>query len=181
MIDLILYKDEDLIAEIKADNMFAFDLIYKRYYQKVFKFVYLILKSEEESENIVQDVFLSLWINRNKITKDSSAKYYIFTIAYNSAISVIRKKAKEKKFLDYLQNLQRFDHGSVDIEYEYNELVIKLNKIVDNLPPRQKEVFLLHRVEELKYLDIGKRLKISVNTIENHMSRALKTIRSKLL
>lgn len=181
MIDLILYKDEELIAEIKAGNMFAFDLFYKRYNKKVFKFVYLILKSEEESENIVQDVFLSLWINRNRIDKNSSAKYYIFTIAYNSAISVIRKKAKEKKFLEYLMTLQRYDHGSVDLELEYNEAVTNLDKIIENLPPRQKEVFLLHRVDELKYLDIGKRLNISVNTIENHMSRALKTIRSKLL
>jgi RNA polymerase sigma-70 factor (ECF subfamily) len=181
MIDLMRYKDEELIAEIKSGNMFAFDLIYRRYNKKIFKLVYLILKSEEESENIVQDVFLSFWVNRNKIDKNSSARYYIFTIAYNAAISVVRKKAKEKKFLEYLLSLQRYDQGSVDLELEYKELLSQIDQIVENLPPRQKEVFLLHRDDELKYLDIGKRLKISVNTIENHMSRALRTIRSKLI
>lgn len=63
---------------------------------------------------------------------------------------------------------------------EYNELTNKLDKIINELPQRQKEVYMLHRVEGLKYNEIAERLHISVNTIENHMSRALKTIRKKM-
>jgi RNA polymerase sigma-70 factor (ECF subfamily) len=66
------------------------------------------------------------------------------------------------------------------MELEYNELTNKLDEIIKGLPQRQKEVYLLHRVEGLKYNEIAERLHISVNTIENHMSRALKTIREKL-
>lgn len=168
------------MMEIKSDNMFAFDLLYKKYSKRLYKFAFSILKSAEESENIVQDVFLNLWINRNKIEKNSSIKYYVFTIAYNSAISIIRKKARESKFIDYLKTLPQFDQGSVNLEIEYNELTNKLDQIVRNLPSRQKEVYLLHKVEGLKYKEISERLNISVNTIENHMSCALKTIRKKL-
>jgi RNA polymerase sigma-70 factor (ECF subfamily) len=180
MKDFILYNDEELMQEIKADNMFAFDVLYKKYCKGVFKFGYSILKSPEDAENLMQDVFLSLWENRHKVEKDSSIKSYVFTIAYNSAISIIRKKARESEFVEYLKSLQEINEDPVNMELEYNELTNKLDEIIKALPQRQKEVYLLHRVEGLKYNEIAERLHISINTIENHMSRALKTIREKL-
>ena len=83
MEESILNSDERLMQEIKADNMFAFDMLYKKYSKRLYKFAYYILKSPEESENIVQDVFLSLWENRNKVEKDSSVKYYVFTLKHH--------------------------------------------------------------------------------------------------
>jgi RNA polymerase sigma-70 factor (family 1) len=180
MKDIILYSDEDLMQEIKADNMFAFDVLYKKYCKKVYKFGYSILKSTEEAENLMQDVFLSLWENRHKVEKDSSIKSYVFTITYNSAISTLRKKVRESEFVEYLKSLQEIREEPVDAGLEYKELTNKLEKIINELPRRQKEVYLMHRVEGLKYIEIADLLNISVNTIENHMSRALKTIREKL-
>lgn len=176
MEESILNSDERLMQETKADNMFAFDMLYKKYSKRLYKFAFSILKSEEESENIVQDVFLHLWENRHKIEKDSSIKYYVFTIAYNSSISIIRKKALESQFIEYLKSIQDLNQESVDVEIEYNELTKKLDDIINHLPDRQREVYLLHKKEGLKYQEIAGRLNISVNTIENHMSRALKTI-----
>jgi len=180
MEESILNSDEKLMQEIKADNMFAFDMLYFKYSKRLYKFAYSILKSAEESENIVQDVFLSLWENRNKVERDSSVKYYVFTIAYNSAISIIRKKARESQFIEYLKSLQDLNHEPVNIELEYHELTEKLEDIINHLPDRQKSVYLLHNIEGLKYSEIAVRLNISVNTIENHMSRAYKTIRKKM-
>ena len=180
MKDNILLSDEELMQEIKADNMFAFDVLYKKYCKRVYKFGHSILKSPEDSENLMQDVFLSLWENRHKVEKDSSIKSYIFTIVYNSAISVIRKKAKESQFVEYLKSIQEINIEPVNVELEYNELTKKLDEIVKALPQRQKEVSQMHKVYGLKYSEIAERLHISVNTIENHMSRALKTIREKL-
>ncbi len=180
MADFSLYSDEDLMREIRADNMFAFDALYWKYCKRVYKFAYSNLKIREEAENIMQDVFLNLWENRHKVEKDSSIKSYIFTITYNSAISVIRKKASETRFVEYLKSLQEINEDPVNIKLEFNELNNMLDEIIDSLPERQKEAYLLHRDEGLKYFEISERLNISVNTIENHMSRALKTIRSKL-
>ena len=179
MKELTLYSDEELMQEIKAGNMLAFDELYRKYNKRLYKFSYSILKSKEDTENIIQDVFLNLWTNRNKVEKGASVKYYIFTIAYNAAISVIRRKAKESEFFEYLKTLQDLTQEPVDLQLEYNELEEKLTSIIHSLPERQREVYLLHRMEGLKYSEISERLNISVNTIENHMSRVLKTIREK--
>ena len=168
------------MKEVKAGNMLAFDALYRKYSRRLYKFSYSILKSTQEAENIIQDVFLNLWLNREKIEKSSSVKYYVFAIAYNSAISIIRKKAKEIQFIEYVKTLQDFTQEPVDLQIEYAELDEKLDEIIKALPGRQKEVYLLHRVEGLKYSEIAEKMNISINTIENHMSRALKTIRKKL-
>lgn len=160
--------------------MLAFDELYRRYSRRLYKFAFSILKSSDESENIIQDIFLNLWEHRNDIRKNSSVKYYIFTAAYNSAISLIRRKIRDTRYIEYLKTFREVKHEPVSIELEYRELDVKLEKIIANLPERQKQVYLLHNVEGLKYKEIANRLKISENTVENHISRALKTIRKKL-
>jgi RNA polymerase sigma-70 factor (ECF subfamily) len=99
---------------------------------------------------------------------------------HNSAISLIRKKARTTQFIEYLKLQQNLNQEPVNVELEYNELKDRLDGIISHLPGRQKEVYILHKVKGLKYQEIAKRLNISENTIENHMSRALKTIREKL-
>jgi RNA polymerase sigma-19 factor, ECF subfamily len=181
MKEFILSSDEKLMQEIKADNMFAFDALYGKYCKKVYKFGYSILKTREEAENLMQDVFLNLWENRHKVEKDASIKSFIFTVTYNSAISIIRKKARESEFVEYLKSVQKIGEEPVNMKLEYNELTNELDRIINTLPKRQKEVYLLHRDEAMKYCEIAERLHISVNTIENHMSRALKTVREKMV
>jgi RNA polymerase sigma-70 factor, ECF subfamily len=180
MNDFNSYTNEELMREIKADNMLAFDALYGNYSRKLYKFGYSILKSKEDTENLIQDVFLNLWENRHKVEKNESIQSYVFTIAYNSAISILRKKTKDFQFIEYLKSLQENTEEPVNVEIEYNELTAKLDKIINELPQRQKEIYLLHKVEGLKYNVIAEQLHISVNTIENHMSRALKTIRENL-
>ncbi len=180
MKDIVSYSDGDLMKELKADNMFAFDVIYKKYCKKVYKFGYSILKSEQESENLTQDVFLNFWENRFKIEKDSSVKSYLFAITYNSAVSSLRKKARESEYVEYLKLLQQSAADSVNAELEYNELSNKLDEIITKLPQRQREIYQLHRIEGMNYKQIAERLHISVNTIENHMAGALKNIRKNL-
>ena len=175
-----LYSDEKLMQEIKADNMFAFDILYKKYSKRLYLFGYSILKSQEETENLIQDVFLNLWEKRNDVERDASVKYYLFSIAYNSAITLIRKKTRESEFINYLKSLPEINEEPTNLKIEFNDLTNKLEEIIQELPQRQKQVYLLHRVKGLKYSEIGEQLKISTNSIETHMSRALKTIRAKL-
>ena len=180
MIEYLQYSDEQLMLEIKAGNMVAYDALYRKYSKKLYKFSLSILKSSEEAENTIQDVFLNLWENRHEIEKNSSIKSYVFTVTYNSAISLLRKKTSEKRFIEYLKTLQHPDHESVIPQIEYDEFSAKLDQVINALPVRQKEIYLMHREEGLKYQEIAEKLNISVNTIETHMSRALKTIRERL-
>jgi len=180
MEDIPSYNDEKLMQKITAGDMSAFDVLYARYSRRIYKFAFSILKSQEDAESIVQDVYLSLWEKRSEIEKGASVRYYIFTIAYNASVSVLRKKARESRYVDYLKYIQNIEHSSADMEIEYKELNDKLNDVIDKLPDRQREIYKLHRFEGLKYQEIADKLNISVNTVENHMSRALRTIRGKI-
>lgn len=180
MVDFNKYSDEELMKEIKVDNMLAFDVFYNRYIKRLYKFAFSILKTQEDTENIIQDVYMSLWINRKKVEKESSVKYYLFSIAYNSTITLIRKRVKEFQYIEYLKSLQTLNQEPVDLEIEYMEMTDKLNNIIDALPERQKEIYKLLRVEGLKYSEIAKRLNISIKTVETHVSRALRTVRQKM-
>lgn len=180
MSDFIKHTDEELLKEICLDNLLAFDTLYNRYSKRVYRFACSILKTKEDAENIVQDVFLIFWDNRDKIEKGSSIKNYIFTVTHNSIISLFRRKTKEANYIEYLRSLQETEQDPEETGLEYDELQKKLVEIIDQLPDRQKEVLLLSKIEGLTYKDIAERLKISTNTIENHMSRALRNLRRKL-
>lgn len=174
------YDDEKLMQQVKAGNMFAFDALYMKYSKRLYKFVFSILKSQEDSKNIVQEGFLQLWEKRSSVKKDVSVKSFIFTIAYHSAVAVLREKAKESKYLDYLKTLQHPEEEPEDIEQQYTDMVRQVEVIINSLPARQKEIYLLNKVQKLKYKEIAERLNISVNTVETLMSRSLKTIREKI-
>jgi RNA polymerase sigma-70 factor (family 1) len=180
MSELKQISDEQLMQEIRAGNMLAFDNLYRKYSARIYRFAFSLLKLPEEAENIVQDVFLKLWVNREKIDKGSSIRYYVFSIAYHSSITVIRKKLKETDYVAELIRQQGLEQDSGSLQMEYQELEQKLNAVIDALPARQKEVYLLHRVEGLKYAEIAEQLGLSVNTIENHMARALSAIRTNM-
>ena len=169
--------DFQLLQQMQADNMLALDELYKRYQKRLFHFINYILKSTEDSENIVQEVFLKLWENRHKIEK---VKPYIFSIAYNSTISQIRKKIREQAFIDHIRSLPESWEDPVNIDLEYRELKDRTEMIIRELPDRQKEVYLLSRQEGLSYREIAEKMEISVNTVENHLVKALKTIRKEL-
>ncbi len=168
------------MKELKAGDLIAFDCLYRRYYRKIYQFSFRILKSSEDAENIVQDVFLTLFEKRLRIEKCSSVRCYIFTITYNSAVSQIRRKAKESRYLEYLKSIQVSSQAPADLQLEHDQLVDRLNNIVNSLPDRQREVYNLHRNKGLKYKEIASRMNLSVNTIENHMSRAIKKIRQEM-
>jgi RNA polymerase sigma-70 factor (ECF subfamily) len=106
---------------------------------------------------------------------------YIFTIAYNSSIDLIRKRINNSKYLEYLKNSAVINVSPTIIsQIEFNELKTQAEKLIDNLPERQKQVYLLHREEGLTYIEIAEQMGISKNTVENHMVKALKYLRQNM-
>lgn len=169
------------ISKLKKGEVEAFDQIYRHYAQKLFQFSLKLLKNRADAEEIVQETFLKLWANRHKIELYASFQSYLFTIAYNTIISVLRKRVSEKKFVHYVQSLNLIEQESDIIgKLELEELNARVQRIIDQLPPRQREVFRLSREQHLTYQEIAARLDLSVNTVENHIVRALKFIRSRL-
>jgi RNA polymerase sigma-70 factor (ECF subfamily) len=170
--------DQELAYLIRNGNMPAFDVIYKKYSVRIYSFVLGIIKSKDDAEDIVQEVFIKLWDKRESIKEYLSFKSFLFTIAYNTTISVIRKRVKEKDFVALVKSKQiPLEINTHNLQLEYDELKEKLDGAVDKLPRRQKQVYTLSRNEELTYKEIAEEMGISVNTVEIHMVKALNFIR----
>ena len=171
----------ELLSRLKNGDMLAFDRVYELYSHKLFSFVFKMLKNEAEADDIVQEVFVKIWESRHKLEDYKLLNSYIFTIAYNNSIDLIRKRISNIKYLEHLKNSAVIDFTPTFIsQIEFNELNIKAEELVANLPERQKQVYLLHREEGLTYHEIAEQLGISKNTVENHMVKALKYLRQNM-
>lgn len=161
--------------------MRAFDLVYEQYGHKLFSFICKILKNEAETEEIVQEVFIRLWESRFNLEENKPLHSYVFTIAYNYSIDLIRKKINSNKYLEHLKNSSLLQSApTVVSDIEYKELSNTVEKLVGQLPERQRQIYQLHREEGLAYSEIADKLGISVNTVGNHMTKALKYLRENL-
>lgn len=171
----------DLLARLKKGEMQAFDKVYEMYCHKLFSFVLKIVKNEADTDDIVQEAFVKVWESRHKLEDYQSLNSYIFTIAYNSSIDLLRKRISSHKYLEHLKKLSVASQlpDSVN-EVEYKEFISYVEKIISDLPERQKQVYLLHREQGLTYPEIADRLSISKNTVENHMGKALTSLRQKV-
>ena len=171
----------ELLTRLKNGDMLAFDRVYELYSHKLFSFVFKILKNEAEADDIVQEVFVKIWESRDKLEDYKLLNSYIFTIAYNNSIDLIRKRISNTKYLEHLKNYAVINvTPNVISQIEFNELNIQVEKLIGNLPERQKQVYLLHREEGLTYPEIAEQIGISKNTVGNHMAKALKYLRRNM-
>ena len=172
---------QELLTRLKNGDLLAFDQVYELYSHKLFSFVFKILKNEMEVDDIVQEVFVKIWESRHKLEDYKLLNSYIFTIAYNNSIDLIRKRISNNKYVEHLKNSATINFApSIISQIEFNELNIHVGKLIANLPDRQKQVYLLHREEGFTYPEIAKKLRISKNTVENHMVKALKYMRKNI-
>jgi len=172
---------QELLTRLKNGDILAFDQLYELYSHKLFSFVFKILKNEAEVDDIVQEVFVKIWESRNKLEDYKLLNSYIFTIAYNNSIDLIRKRISSNKYLEHLKYSASINFTPTIIsQIEYNELNNQVGMLIANLPDRQKQVYLLHREEGLTYPEIAEKLGISKNTVENHMVKALKYLRQNM-
>lgn len=170
-----------LLIRLKNGDILAFDELYKLYSHKLFSFVFRILKDEADSDDIVQEVFLKIWEYREKLGDYKLLNSFIFTIAYNNSISLIRKRIRSTKYIEYLRDLSvNHTQSNFITEIELIELNNQIENLISNLPERQNQIFRLHRGKGLTYPEIAEELEISKNTVENHMAKALKYLRRNL-
>lgn len=172
---------QELLTHLKNGDMLAFDRIYELYSHKLYSFVFKIIKNESDADDIVQEVFVKIWESRGKLDDYKSLNSYILTIAYNNSIDLIRKRINSNKYLEHLKksSVIQSTASSID-ELEFNELNNQVEKLIAQLPERQKQVYHLHREEGLTYPEIAEQLSISKNTVENHMVKALRYIRQNM-
>lgn len=172
-------SDNHLISMIRDDHRDAFKALFDRYSKKLYYFSLKYLYSKEESEDLVQSVFISIWEHRKSYDAIKSVKDYLYKSAINIIYNYLKKKATHAKFVESeMTKDETYSNLAYDQVY-FNDLERLLKAIIENLPPQQKKAFKLSRFEGLTYEEISKRLNLSVRTVENHVFRALKIIKDK--
>ncbi|WP_372934578.1 RNA polymerase sigma-70 factor [Mariniphaga sediminis] len=175
-------SNKTLLVLLKKGDMAAFDAIYNKYSHKLHEFVFRYLKQEEDAEEIVQDVFIKIWESRNRIDVYSSFEAYLFSIAYNTSMSLLRKRVSDMKSREYLRTTQQSNYSDDNTigEIHFKELNEKVNILLTQLTPRQKEIYLLSREEGLSHKEIAAKLNISENTVKNHLVTTLKFLKNHI-
>lgn len=153
-----------------------FEQLFREFFTPLMAFARKILGDEEDAREVVHQVFINLWEKRAKLDLSTSLKSYLFTAVHHRSLNVIRDR---KKFSS-AEVPDMSGEWDVSAQIESMELEKKILDTIDNLPDKCREIFTLNRFEGLKYGEIAQQLDISVKTVENQMSKALKILREQL-
>ncbi len=173
------YTEKELLRLAADGDEAAFIEIFNLYKNKLYSFLLRITKSEEQSLDFVQDVFMKLWINRANLSSIDNFSGYIFRSAQNQAINSFKRSMAENCILKKNPVVYITD-DSIAANLEYKLLQTKLIEAVKKLPPQQRLVYMLSREQGFKHEEIAKQLNLSTSTVKNHLVQALKTIKEFL-
>jgi len=172
-----LYNLKELFNNIANGDDTSFGTIFELYKKRVFSLALKMLKCETEAEEIVQEVFLSLWQAKARLGEINDPEAYLFTITYNTIYSFLKKASRNKEFLNsIIQHLNQIQNTTADT-INGNETSKLIKEAIHSLPPQQRTVYQLSKQEGLSYDEIAAGMKISRNTVRNHLAEAMKTIR----
>jgi RNA polymerase sigma-70 factor (ECF subfamily) len=173
-----MLSDEELLCLLKENNREAYTEIYNRYWKFLFTTAYNVHRNREDSMDVCQTVFLWFWENRAQLKITTTLQAYLYTaVKYKIANMIRNGKYREDLFAD----LQLIDMRT----YQQNELEIKelkafVDQLIDELPTKCREVFLMSRNEHLTHKEIADRLGIAEKTVNDHVTRALQKLKAPL-
>lgn len=173
------YNEKKVLQLLAQGSEFAFTQLFDHYRGRIFSVAWRFLKSRALAEEIVQEVFLKIWVRRGEVASILNFEGYLFTMTRNQIFDGVKRIAAEttakRAFTERLQLVEDTDHSVIDKQYD--EL---LREAVDHLPPQQKQIFRLAKMEGLSHQAIADQLHISRLTVKTHMAKALQTIRHNL-
>ncbi|MBW6537710.1 MAG: RNA polymerase sigma-70 factor [Mariniphaga sp.] len=172
-------SDEELVEKLRKGDIEAFDAVFEKYSNRLFEFALKYLKSKEEAEGLVQDVFLKIWENRKTLKKDSSLKSYLFTISYHNICKIFRKKQLQGKLKEEIGLTSDI---SVDTEeqIDYQSTLEEIEQLIEQLPPKQKTIFLKSWKDGKSTREIAEEMHLAPGTVDNHISAAIKFLRKHI-
>jgi RNA polymerase sigma-70 factor, ECF subfamily len=174
-----LVSDADLLARLRGGDHAAFDAIFRQWYEPVVRSANRVLHDPGVAEELSQDIFLELWRRRESLAPDSSVAGYLLQAVRNRALNHLRHLQVQRKSAVYVEALSEpAEHA--DVEAQASEVRDAIRDAIAALPPRTREVFLLSRERNLRYVEIAEQLGVSVKAVEANMSRALRQLREKL-
>ncbi|MBS9463931.1 RNA polymerase sigma-70 factor [Flagellimonas sp. 389] len=176
-----LHREQLLVKKLSQGDEKAFRELFDSYRNQLYKFSLGMLSSEAYAKEIVQEVFLKVWIKRESLNPELSFKSYLFTITRNKNIKFLKKAANNLKLREEIfYKSQKFANTTEKYMREADLEVLK-EKALDQLPPKRRVIFEMSRNEGKSYEAIGQELGISTSTVKSQMSKALETLRNFIL
>lgn len=181
MDDLKKASDVELISLLKESNHSAYNEVYHRYFYLIFTHAYKKLRNEEQAKDVMQDVFASLWFKRDTNLPTSNLAGYLFTAVRNKIFDLFARQQVQAKYIDSLHNYWS-NHTGVDTDHRVreNELKSYIEKAVEKLPPKMRQIFEMSRKENLSHREIATKLGTTENNVSKQVNNALRVIKTKL-
>jgi len=162
-------------------NKQNYEQIFRQHYSELCSYAVNFIEDLDDAEEIVQEIFVKMWENRNEINITDSLRSYLFRSIRNACLN---KKKHIKIRETYKEHNEReLEQNFVDLNniLDASELEIKIRNAIDKLPTERRKIFIMSRYDELKYKEIAEKLNISIKTVENQMGSALKFLRTELI
>lgn len=171
-----------IVKKMIDGDMDSFKYFFDRYYNDLCNFVHIYLHDQTLAEEIVQDIFVYFWENREKLQINTSVKAFLFSASKFKSLNLLRDTQNQKKIVERIGKSEPIfvtEQGSSYLDTDEFKKI--LDSAVEQLSPKCREIFLLSKREELSNREIAERLDISVKTVENQMTIALKKLREYLI
>lgn len=174
------HSDSALVILWQNGTSAAFEEIYKRYLVRLVNMARLKTGCAETAKELVQDVFISLYLHKNNLKTHTTLQSYLYTALKNAIYNYKRQEMVRIRYIDYIN--QGEDHGENLIveNIDANALKLLIDEQINHLPPQCKAVFVMSREEHLSHKEISERLDISINTVEQHIRKARRILRTAI-
>lgn len=175
-----LMSDAQLAACIKGGDHTAFETIFRRYYSWIHSFVFKILRDEELTDDITQDVFIRLWSRRMQIDCSHDIRCYLFQICRNKCLDTLRAMKRENMVIVSLSDQDTPDKSTTEDRTAFRDTEAVIAQSISELPTQRQTVFKMSRYMEMSNKEIAQELGLSVRTVDKHIELALKDIRKSI-
>ncbi|MEN7547652.1 RNA polymerase sigma-70 factor [Rapidithrix thailandica] len=175
-----LHKEKEWVGKLKKGDQSAFDWLFFQYEKKLFAFISGFCKSKADAEEVLQETFIKVWENRHKLEVEKSFGSFLFTIAKNTTLNLLRSRQYHSQLVEELRLQKQEAHSATEQQIIYGDYQSQLEHWVDNLTPRRKQIFIMSRQEGMNYTEIAQKLQVSTKFVEKQMSLSLKTIKKHL-
>jgi RNA polymerase sigma-70 factor, ECF subfamily len=163
-----------------ARDVEAFKQLFDTHYERLYRYALRYLRSAEEANDVVHDVFLQMWRHRQRIGLGRDLRAYLYTTTRNHALDRLKRRKVEDSFRERSDMAVAQEGSDAESELESRELAATIQRAMDSLPPRQREVLRMRWQQHLSYEEIAKALNISPKTVAIHLSRGLQHLREAL-
>ena len=168
------------ISDLKSGDHKSYETLFRHFYAPLCNYAYSILRDADEAEDMVQKLFCKLWDQRERIEIHTSVKSYLYRMIHNDCMNKIRQCSIRTEHNEYYVYEKELVSNEVENTVLATELEQQIEKIIESMPPRCREVFKMSRQQQLSYNEIARDLQITTNTVETQIVKALRILRTGL-